>query len=201
MKALHVVCWLAVCSITSTLGADPFLEGHVTDEHGRPIEGASVTIADCIGSFCSNTTVLTDVEGYYVFEEKPYRSILLCCPYRCREGTKSPAIIGAWRNVTPIPSRGGKPISSWGLRQLRVSIWKPTLPKVGRSRCSLGQDEMSNCIATILARTLRLGKARTSRCCRETKACMLSSFVRRQPSKPMTPRPLKYNDARTEEAE
>ncbi len=75
MKALHVVCWLAVCSITSTLGADPFLEGHVTDEHGRPIEGASVTIADCIGSFCSNTTVLTDADGHYIFESKPFEYI------------------------------------------------------------------------------------------------------------------------------
>ncbi|TWT82401.1 hypothetical protein CA13_38640 [Planctomycetes bacterium CA13] len=56
-------------------GADsPFLEGHVTDQLGRPIEGATVTIMDCIGTCFGGDARVTDRSGHYVFNDKTFRN-------------------------------------------------------------------------------------------------------------------------------
>ena len=52
----------------------PFLQGRVTDEKGRPVEGATVYIADCIGTCFGGAGRLTDADGKYVFEQKTFRN-------------------------------------------------------------------------------------------------------------------------------
>jgi hypothetical protein len=74
MRTLIIAGWLLVVALSSRLQAAPFLEGRVTDEFARPIAGASVAIADCIGTCFAGKTVLTDEAGHYVFEEKPFRN-------------------------------------------------------------------------------------------------------------------------------
>lgn len=74
MRVQIVGCWLVAISWSSILVAAPFLEGTVTDEQGRPIAGVSVKIWDCIGTCRGGRTVLTDADGHYVFEEKPFRN-------------------------------------------------------------------------------------------------------------------------------
>lgn len=72
---LRIVAWsLFTLLYGSLLHAAPFLEGTVTDEQGRPIAGASVRISDCIGTCFGGKTVLTDEEGHYIFETKPFRN-------------------------------------------------------------------------------------------------------------------------------
>jgi len=58
----------------STASAAPFLEGTVHDEQGRPIAGATIKIWDCIGTCLGGKAVLSDENGHYVFEEKPFRN-------------------------------------------------------------------------------------------------------------------------------
>ena len=73
MKGIVFACWLTVALYSTTLDAAPFLEGTVTDEHGRPIEGATVCIADCIGTCLGVKTVLSNKGGKYVFPTKSFR--------------------------------------------------------------------------------------------------------------------------------
>lgn len=58
----------------SATAAAPFLEGHVRDEVGRPIKGATIRILDCIGTCLGGKTVLSDADGHYVFENRPFRN-------------------------------------------------------------------------------------------------------------------------------
>lgn len=74
MKVKVVVCCWVILSSAAMVNAAPFLEGSVTDEQGRPIEGVSVKIWDCVGTCYGGKTVLTDAEGRYVFPEKPFRN-------------------------------------------------------------------------------------------------------------------------------
>lgn len=74
MNARLVVVWMFSLLIGSTLEGAPFLEGRVVDEEGRPIAGASVRIADCLGTCVGGKTVLTDKDGRYVFKEKTFRN-------------------------------------------------------------------------------------------------------------------------------
>jgi hypothetical protein len=74
MLIQHVIWWWLLFSSTSIVSAAPFLEGSVTDEQGRPIAGASVKIWDCLGTCLGGTTVLTDAEGHYIFEKKPFQN-------------------------------------------------------------------------------------------------------------------------------
>ena len=74
MKVERVVWWWLLLSSASIVHADPFLKGKVSDEQGRPIVGASVKIWDCVGTCLGGKTVLTDAEGHYVFEKKPFQN-------------------------------------------------------------------------------------------------------------------------------
>lgn len=64
---------VGLCS--SIVGADPFLTGRVTDEEGRPIEGATVQMWDCIGTCFRAGARLTDKNGNYTFEKKSFRNL------------------------------------------------------------------------------------------------------------------------------
>ncbi len=71
----HVVtCGLLMIAHSAVASAAPFLEGTVRDEQGRPIAGATVKIWDCIGTCLGGKAVLSDDNGHYIFEEKPYRN-------------------------------------------------------------------------------------------------------------------------------
>ena len=63
----------AICCESVAVAA-PFLEGHVRDEQGRPVKGATVRIWDCIGTCFGGKTVLSDADGHYVFENRPFRN-------------------------------------------------------------------------------------------------------------------------------
>ena len=66
---------LFICTSLLCSAADPFLQGTVLDEQGRPIPGATVKIWDCIGACFNGKTVLSDAGGQYVFENKPFRNM------------------------------------------------------------------------------------------------------------------------------
>lgn len=63
-----------VLFVSPAIADSPFLRGRVTDERGRGIEGATVTIHDCVVSCIGNTSRLTDNDGLYVFQAKPGRN-------------------------------------------------------------------------------------------------------------------------------
>lgn len=74
MNATLCACCVTIfCGAQAALAAT-FLEGTVTDEQGRPVAGASVTILDCIGTCLGGKTVLSDEDGHYVFEQKSFRN-------------------------------------------------------------------------------------------------------------------------------
>lgn len=77
MSALRFVSGWLLLLFTATVNAAPFLEGTVTDELGRPVAGVSVKIWDCVGTCLGGQTVLTDSDGHYVFETKPFRNFPL----------------------------------------------------------------------------------------------------------------------------
>jgi len=74
MRAAFLWALVAGCFTQSGFAAPPFLQGTVTDDEGRPIAGASVTVHDCIGTCLGGKTVLTGADGRYVFETKPFRN-------------------------------------------------------------------------------------------------------------------------------
>lgn len=74
MRAACLLALWAGCFTQASFAADPFLQGMVTDEEGRPIAGASVTVHDCIGTCLGGKTVLTGADGRYIFETKPFRN-------------------------------------------------------------------------------------------------------------------------------
>lgn len=74
MASRMLVGWLVAAAWAATGNAAPFLEGTVTDEQGRPVQGVTVKIWDCIGTCLGGKVVLTDKDGHYVFEEKPFRN-------------------------------------------------------------------------------------------------------------------------------
>ena len=75
MNVLRAVWCLVIFLSVSIVSAAPFLEGRVTDEEGRPIAGATVKIWDCFGTCWGGTAVLSDAEGHYVFEKKPFQNL------------------------------------------------------------------------------------------------------------------------------
>lgn len=70
-RSMLVSLWIIA---SPTAYGEHFLEGRVTDEKGRPVEGATVHIADCIGTCFGGVARITDGDGEYVFETKPYRN-------------------------------------------------------------------------------------------------------------------------------
>lgn len=60
--------------VTPALADEPYLQGQVTDEQGRPVEGASVKIWDCIGTCLGGEVRITDKDGQYTFENKTWRN-------------------------------------------------------------------------------------------------------------------------------
>lgn len=74
MRGIVFTCCLLAAWSSSALNAAPFLEGTVSDEYGRPIEGAAVRISDCIGTCWGGKTVLSDKDGKYIFPIKSFRN-------------------------------------------------------------------------------------------------------------------------------
>ncbi|TWU38387.1 carboxypeptidase-like regulatory domain-containing protein [Novipirellula artificiosorum] len=58
-------------------GDSPFLEGRVTDQFGRPIESATVTIMDCLGTCWGGASRVTAIDGTYVFDHRTFRNMPL----------------------------------------------------------------------------------------------------------------------------
>ena len=69
----RVLLWLTIFA-PAVVDAAPFLEGRVTDEQGRPIQGATVQIWDCVGTCFPGPSTFSDAEGRYVFEKKNFRN-------------------------------------------------------------------------------------------------------------------------------
>jgi hypothetical protein len=63
------IVFLALVLVQS-VNASPFLQGRVTDEHGRPIEGATVRVWTCYGACFPRGTTLSDSDGRYVFSRR-----------------------------------------------------------------------------------------------------------------------------------
>ena len=97
MDARMLGVWLVGVVIGAGVEGGPFLEGKVVDEEGRPVAGASVKIWDCLGTCLGGKTVLTDLEGRYVFEKKPFRnypSLVVSMPgrYEVSRTERGPAL-------------------------------------------------------------------------------------------------------------
>lgn len=65
---------LVAIFVSPAIADTPFLRGRVTDESGRGIEGATVTIHDCLVSCLSSTSQLTGKDGLYLFKVRPGRN-------------------------------------------------------------------------------------------------------------------------------
>ncbi|HVJ84340.1 MAG TPA: hypothetical protein VM452_01785 [Caulifigura sp.] len=76
MKTLACVSVLLV-SVAATASAAPFLEGTVLDEEGRPIPGAAVKVWSCLGTCLGGKTILTNADGGYRFETRPFANASL----------------------------------------------------------------------------------------------------------------------------
>ena len=109
MHAFRLECYGITAALigflASTGHGENFLEGRVTDEKNRPIEGATVHIADCIGTCLGGAARITDADGRYVFEHKTFRnvpSLSVSMPGRYHKSTdwKGPKLQEA---VTDVP--------------------------------------------------------------------------------------------------
>lgn len=74
MRRVVFLTALILVLANTSLKAAPFLQGTVTDDNGRPVEGATVTILDCVGTCFGGATRLTDRNGHYLFEDKTFRN-------------------------------------------------------------------------------------------------------------------------------